>query len=85
MQSGGTSVAVPPNGKGTYSTFDQLSSFAGESLLHEGFFLLYQAIGFLLQGSFISGRERRGDLLFLIAYWWNRCACSTLQFYACVE
>ncbi len=29
-----------------------------------------------------NGCERRGDLLFLIAYWWNRCACSTLQFYA---
>ncbi len=49
------------------------SPFAGESLLHQSFFLLFQAIGFLSAGS-----EHRGDLLFLIACWWNRCACSTL-------
>ncbi len=42
-------------------------SFAGESLLHEGFFLLFQAIEFLLQGFdfFVSAREYRSDLLFL--------------------
>ncbi|NOX93291.1 MAG: hypothetical protein GXP18_12825 [Gammaproteobacteria bacterium] len=33
---------------------DPDSPFAGELLLHMGFFLLFQAIGFLLQGVFLS-------------------------------
>ena len=53
---GGTSVAVPPNRKGTYPKFAQLSSFAGGSLFHENFFLLFQTIRFLLQDSFINDR-----------------------------
>ncbi|NOX92145.1 MAG: hypothetical protein GXP18_06765 [Gammaproteobacteria bacterium] len=33
---------------------DPDSSFAGELLLHKGFFLLFQAMGFLLPGVFLS-------------------------------
>jgi len=39
-------------------------------------------------GFFVSGGGHRGYLLFLIAHWWNRCACSTLPFYRfplCIE
>jgi len=50
------------------------SPFSGELLLHKGFFLLFQAIRFLLQDFdfFVSGREHSGDVLFLVACWWNR-------------
>ncbi|NOX91349.1 MAG: hypothetical protein GXP18_02535 [Gammaproteobacteria bacterium] len=47
------------------SVIDIDSPFASELWLHKGFFLLFQAIGFLLQGVFLSAVVNRGDLLFL--------------------
>ena len=48
------------------------------------FFSCFRQSIFYCRGFLSAGSKHRSNLLFLIAYWWNRCACST-RFYSALN
>ena len=89
---GGTSVAVPPNRiRGIFRVRSAIdvhpdSPFVGKSVSRycmRAFFSCFRQAGFCCGawGELSAIVSTEAICCSFTAYWWNRCACSTLRFY----